>query len=151
VIAVLVAAIALLGATPVQLGAPDPSFWCMDLVNVALADAGQTGGGTSPGAVMRSLMPLSVPSPGAIVAVDLFPGNGVAEHVAVVESVNGDGSLNTIEGNGPDRDRVVRSTRPVAQVLGYGATVEAGRAYRAGLCADLQLAKPWTDWDCGAY
>jgi hypothetical protein len=66
----------------------------------------------------------TAPRPGAVVFFD-FPNDGVnrISHVGLVEAVNGDGTIQTIEGNttGPQHadDGVWRRTRRVG-VVGYG-------------------------------
>lgn len=147
--AILMAAISMLGLSPVSLGLPE-QFWCQDFVSAAVAKAGHTGGGNSPGEVMLSLVP-SGPEPGAVVAVDLFPGNDTAEHVAIVELVLPDGSIHTIEGNGPDPNKVVRAVRRPEEVLGFGVTPETKETYQDQLCQQLQEDKPWIDWECELY
>lgn len=54
---------------------------------------------------------------GAIVFFD-WDDDGVADHVGVVEAVNSDGSLTTLEGN--TSDRVARRTRFMRDVYGFG-------------------------------
>lgn len=64
----------------------------------------------------------SNPQPGDIVLFD-WDHNGVADHVGLVESVNKDGSLNTIEGNTTNpstgREGVWRRKRYLSQVRGF--------------------------------
>ncbi|MFL5322480.1 MAG: peptidoglycan-binding protein [Myxococcaceae bacterium] len=64
----------------------------------------------------------SNPQPGDIVLFD-WDQNGVADHVGIVESVNKNGSINTIEGNTTNpstgREGVWRRTRYLSQVRGF--------------------------------
>jgi surface antigen len=70
----------------------------------------------------------TTPRPGAVVFFD-FPGDGVGRisHVALVEAVNGDGTITTIEGNTSsgrrgsqrDGDGVYRRTRRTG-IVGFG-------------------------------
>lgn len=83
---------------------PDTA-WCQDAVDWAIANGRWTG----------------TPQPGFPVAFD-WDGNGVANHFGMVESVNGDGSINTIEGNtsGVNGIGVYRKTRyPSEGIMGY--------------------------------
>jgi len=64
------------------------------------------------------------PQPGDLVLFD-WNGDGVADHVGLVERVNSDGSLSTIEGNTSNpqtgQEGVWRRTRSRSSVLGFGA------------------------------
>ena len=57
----------------------------------------------------------SSPRPGDVVFFNF--GGGRVNHVGIVESVNGDGSVNTIEGNSSDR---VSPRRQRSEIAGYG-------------------------------
>jgi peptidoglycan hydrolase-like protein with peptidoglycan-binding domain len=63
------------------------------------------------------------PQPGDIVLFD-FNGDGSCEHVGFVESVNANGSVNTIEGNTGNpsngQEGVWRRTRPMSEIAGFG-------------------------------
>jgi peptidoglycan hydrolase-like protein with peptidoglycan-binding domain len=63
------------------------------------------------------------PKPGDLVLFD-WDGDGEADHVGVVEKVNGDGTISTIEGNSTNQDTgkegVFRQERDRSQVLGFG-------------------------------
>jgi len=65
--------------------------------------------------------PETTPQPGDIVFLDTN-GDGVVNHVGLVESVNPDGSINTIEGNttSGNQEGVFRRTRSGDAILGYG-------------------------------
>lgn len=64
------------------------------------------------------------PIVGDVVFFD-WKGNGVAAHVGIVEKVNRNGSIQTIEGNTSAGDnanggKVMRRTRTAKEILGYG-------------------------------
>ena len=59
----------------------------------------------------------SNPRPGDVVFFD-WEGGRFTDHVGIVESVNGDGSINTIEGN-TSNNRVERRRRS-REIIGYG-------------------------------
>jgi peptidoglycan hydrolase-like protein with peptidoglycan-binding domain len=63
------------------------------------------------------------PQPGDLVLFD-WDGDGKADHVGIVKSVNADGTITTIEGNaspdGGGTQGVVEKRRSTNQVLGYG-------------------------------
>lgn len=63
----------------------------------------------------------SDPQPGDLVLFD-WDGDGTADHVGIVKSVNADGTLTTIEGNtsGPGGQGVHEKTRTLDAVLGFG-------------------------------
>lgn len=147
---ILFAALSMLGQSPADLNLPS-SFWCQDFVSAAIQDANHSGGGNSPNNVMNSLIPTESPIPGAIVAIDLFPGNDTTEHVAIVESTNSDGSINTIEGNGPDENEVVRHIRQPIEIISYAVTQESHNIYLNDLCTQLQDVKPWINWNCESF
>lgn len=142
-VSILSAATSLLGATAQEVGAPDPAFWCHDMVNAAAGTAF-----TGPIHARQDTVPFE-PLPGGIVTTDLFHANDTPEHVAVIEAVHPDGSLTVIQGNGaPDPEHVTRAHVPAEDVHSTGITAEAHGAYLAGLCAQLQEAKPWIEWGC---
>lgn len=73
----------------------------------------------------------SVPRPGAVVFFD-WDGDRVADHVGFVESVNSDGSINTIEGNSTNpsrggRNGVFRHREYPGDILGYGYPAYSGQ------------------------
>ncbi len=63
------------------------------------------------------------PQPGDVVVFD-WEGDGTADHVGIVEKVNSDGTINTIEGNAKDvhsgRQGVYRHTRSMSVIVGFG-------------------------------
>ena len=66
----------------------------------------------------------SNPQPGDLVLFD-WDGDRVADHIGIVESVNADGTIGTIEGNTENpqtgQEGVWRRTRSLSTVLGFGA------------------------------
>ena len=70
----------------------------------------------------------SNPQPGDVVFYAWSPGSGVADHVGIVEAVNDDGTIVTIEGNTDDPSLPAyqcgnacrRKRRTTFYVLGYG-------------------------------
>ncbi len=66
----------------------------------------------------------SNPQPGDMVLFD-WDGDRVADHIGLVEKVNADGTITTIEGNTENpqtgREGVWRRTRTLGTVLGFGA------------------------------
>lgn len=97
-------------------------FWCAKFASWVLTRAGHPTRQDGPGALQAILAPVDIPLPGDLVFVDLMPqmGTGQTMHVAIVEAVNQDGSVQTIEGNGPDRERVARGVRYPFEITGYG-------------------------------
>ena len=65
----------------------------------------------------------SNPQPGDLVLFD-WKGDGKADHIGIVERVNADGTINTIEGNAADaktgRQGVYRHTRSMSVIVGFG-------------------------------
>lgn len=65
----------------------------------------------------------SNPQPGDLVLFD-WDGDRVADHIGIVEQVNADGTIGTIEGNTTDpqtgRQGVFRQTRSMSTILGFG-------------------------------
>lgn len=64
------------------------------------------------------------PQPGDVVFF-CFRGDGIAEHVGIVQSVNADGTVSTIEGNTSPTDysnggEVMRQTREREVIIGFG-------------------------------
>ena len=114
----------LIGKSRTELGFTP--WWCTELTNYIFQQVGRPewiNEMASPGQ-QKSLMPSTdLPQPGDLVFISFFK-NGQTDHVAIVESVNEDGSLNTIEGNGPDREYVARGVRFSDEVTGYGNTHE---------------------------
>lgn len=66
----------------------------------------------------------SNPQPGDLVLFD-WDRDGRADHIGIVEKVNADGSIATIEGNTTNpqtgREGVWRRTRSMSTILGFGA------------------------------
>jgi CHAP domain len=89
--------------------------WAAQQAGAAIGDAGQGLGSVEEiaawaGRTGRLLPAGAVPSPGDLI---LFGGR----HVGLVESINADGSLTTIEGN--ERDAVRRVTRAASEATGF--------------------------------
>jgi peptidoglycan hydrolase-like protein with peptidoglycan-binding domain len=65
----------------------------------------------------------SNPQPGDLVLFD-WNGDGVPDHVGIVKQVNGDGTIETIEGNTGNpvtgREGVWERRRPMSEILGFG-------------------------------
>ena len=65
----------------------------------------------------------SNPQPGDLVLFD-WDRDGTADHIGIVERVNADGSIGTIEGNTENpqtgQEGVWRRTRSMGTVLGFG-------------------------------
>lgn len=98
-------------------------FWCAEYVEFMLLLSPQYDSPLDSPAQLRLLVPaVTEPAPGDLVFVSFQPENGEVHHVAIVESVNADGSVNTIEGNGPDREYVARGIRLPFEIISYGRT-----------------------------
>lgn len=95
-------------------------FWCAAFASAVLNAAGYDIHNDSPGQLRQLLAPTDEPAPGVFVFITFNPGTGQTDHVGVVESVNADGTLVTIEGNGYSRDVVARGVRQPSEVVGYG-------------------------------
>lgn len=130
--AVLDAAQATVGKTPAELELGVNDFWCAVYASRILGLAGYAIHEDSPARLRSILNVADTPRPGDFVFVSFQPGVDQADHVAVVESVNADGSVNTIEGNGPDRERVARGVRQPAEIIGFGTVDHL-----------TQLPEPW--------
>ena len=69
------------------------------------------------------------------------------DHVAILEKVNADGSISTIEGNGPSETHVARSVRQPSEITGFGDVNQLPRQtqpvpyvpFEDPICA----VKPW--------
>ena len=104
-------------------GAPGPGPWCAYFVSWAAQQAGTPvgEGGRGSGSVdalyawaqrVGRAEPASsgyTPKPGDLIVWD--------EHIGIVEGVQPDGSIRTIEGN--SSDRVSRRTHPAGSMLGF--------------------------------
>lgn len=148
----LVVALSFLGMAPQALGLPS-SFWCQDFVTKVVNEANQTGGGNSPSQVVNNGVEFE-PTPGGIVGINVGTDNAPEDytfHVAVIESVDPDGSVNVIEGNGADSTKVTRNNYKKNRITKTVITPEAHEEYIDSLCRDLQEVKPWIDWGCESY
>lgn len=103
--------------------------WCADFVSYVM---NQSGGRMNdpycPSIVNRlkeqGTWKRSNPQPGDMVLFD-WDRDGTADHIGIVERVNANGTISTIEGNTTDpnsgREGVFRRERSTSTVLGYGA------------------------------
>jgi hypothetical protein len=98
--------------------------------------------------------PKSDPRAGDLVFFD-WTGNGVADHIGIVESYRGGGLVNTIEGNTTGAsygDFVARKQRSLYNILGYGrpaygASGAAGQGAAAGASAGAAAGRSGSTWD----
>lgn len=103
--------------------------WCADFVSWVSQRAGGRMNDPYTPSIVSSLKRdghwkgRSNPQVGDLVLFD-FDGDGTPEHIGLVEKVNHDGTISTIEGNTVDprsgRQGVFRRERSVSLVLGYG-------------------------------
>lgn len=109
--------------------------WCAMFVSRAFFDAGLPQDATIPGKGFaycpsgvnwyrkNGRWKTSNPKPGDVVFFK-WPGSDRAEHVGIVESVNSDGSINTIEGNtnkaGSAEGLYCMRQRRKSYIMGYG-------------------------------
>ncbi len=103
--------------------------WCADFVSwVSKNSGGKMNNPYCPSIVnelkSQGTWKTSNPKVGDLVLFD-WDDDGKADHIGLVEKVNADGSLGTIEGNALDqasgKEGVFRHTRPMSDVLGFGA------------------------------
>ncbi|MGH9000999.1 MAG: CHAP domain-containing protein [Acidimicrobiia bacterium] len=106
----------------VEWGWANHGFWCARFVSWLAAHAGIDVRTDSPARLQHLTEPVAEPRPGDLVFVNLTPAQtpGQTTHVAVVESVHTDGTVATIEGNGPDEAVVARSMRAPTEITGFG-------------------------------
>jgi peptidoglycan hydrolase-like protein with peptidoglycan-binding domain len=107
-----------------------PEAWCADFVSYVTQQAGGKMNDPYCPSVVSNLKAdgnwkgRSNPQPGDLVLFD-WDGDGQADHIGLVEKVNGDGTIGTIEGNTSNpqtgQEGVWRRTRATSLVLGYGA------------------------------
>lgn len=102
--------------------------WCADFTSWVVTHAGKSMNDPYCPSIVNTMKREgrwkgnSNPQPGDIVLFD-WNHDGKSDHVGIVESVNADGSVNTIEGNASNssgRDGVWRHTRSRSTVLGFG-------------------------------
>jgi peptidoglycan hydrolase-like protein with peptidoglycan-binding domain len=103
--------------------------WCADFTSWCSKQAGGTMNECYCPTVVSSLKDQGLwkgkanPKPGDLALFD-WDGDGVADHIGVVEKVNADGTISTIEGNSTNQDTgqegVFRQQRDMSQVLGFG-------------------------------
>ena len=104
--------------------------WCADFVSYVMQKSGGDMNDPYCPSIVNDLKSSggwkgkSNPQPGDIVLFD-WDGDREADHVGIVEKVNGDGSISTIEGNTGNpqtgQEGVWRRTRSMSSVLGFGA------------------------------
>jgi len=100
--------------------------WCADFASWVLTHAGYSFNNPwCPGIVSNARANgtwTHSPQAGDLVLFD-WDGDGVADHVGIVKSVNGDGSIETIEGNsdkpGTSQSGVWEHTRYPSTIMGY--------------------------------
>lgn len=103
--------------------------WCADFTSwVSKQSGGNMNNPWTPGVVAElkrsgDWKGKSNPQPGDLVLFD-WDGDGGADHIGLVEKVNADGSIGTIEGNTENeqtgKEGVWRRTRTMGTVLGFG-------------------------------
>jgi peptidoglycan hydrolase-like protein with peptidoglycan-binding domain len=103
--------------------------WCADFVSYVTKQAGGSMNDPYCPSVVDQLKSdgnwkgRSNPQPGDLVLFD-WDGDRVADHIGIVERVNADGSIGTIEGNTTNpqtgQEGVWRRTRSMSVVLGFG-------------------------------
>jgi hypothetical protein len=131
-------------------------FWCAKFVSWVLAHAGVPIRADGPKDLTRLVAPVTTPRPGDLVFIDLFPGREGAgiTHVGIVEAVEPDGSVRTIEGNTSGSETVARAVRRGAEIAGFGrppaptsSTVIPAPPPTEADCEWVELGKPWMcDW-----
>ncbi len=104
--------------------------WCADFVSYVTQKAGGSMNDPYCPSVVNQLKSdggwkgRSNPQPGDLVLFD-WDGDREADHIGIVEKVNADGSIGTIEGNTENpqtgQEGVWRRTRSLSVVLGFGA------------------------------
>lgn len=103
--------------------------WCADFVSWVFSKAGSPLNESYVPSVENQMRKdgrwkKKDPQPGDLVLFD-WERDGVPDHMGIVESVNSDGSLNTIEGNTVDpesgKQGVFRRTRYMSQVRGFAS------------------------------
>jgi hypothetical protein len=95
-------------------------YWCAEFAEHILADPRYDSSLDSPAQLSYLVPHINNPQPGDLVFISFQPEHGQVHHVAFVESINSDGSVNTIEGNGPDSEYVARSVRFPSEIVSYG-------------------------------
>jgi peptidoglycan hydrolase-like protein with peptidoglycan-binding domain len=103
--------------------------WCADFVSwVSQKSGGKMNNPYCPSVVNElkaagNWKGKSNPQPGDLVLFD-WDDDGVSDHIGLVEKVNSDGSLTTLEGNtskpGGGQEGVWRKTRYMSDVMGFG-------------------------------
>ena len=113
-----------------QFGRTAPQPWCANFASWVMTKAGGTMNNALCSSVMTDLQQhgrwkTSAPKAGDLILFDMV-GNGKANHIGIVESVDPDGTINTIEGNNVNSsgaEGVYRSQYlPDTQaILGFGS------------------------------
>lgn len=105
-----------------------PEQWCADFVSWVYTHAGKKMNQSSVTQIVRELKKskrwkTSKPVPGDMVVFD-WDGDGLGDHIGLVESVDPKGTVRTIEGNTPHpttrKEGVWRKERSKSVILGYG-------------------------------
>lgn len=106
-----------------------PEAWCADFTSwVSKQSGGKMNNPWTPGVVAElkrsgDWKGKSNPQPGDLVLFD-WNGDGTADHIGIVERVNADGTIGTIEGNTENPqtgvEGVWRRTRSMSTILGFG-------------------------------
>ncbi len=105
-----------------------PEEWCADFVSWVYTHAGKKMNQSSVTEIVRQMKKAkrwktSKPLPGDMVIFD-WNGDGSGDHIGLVEKVNKDGSVKTIEGNTPHpttrKHGVWEKDREKSVILGYG-------------------------------
>lgn len=105
-----------------------PEEWCADFVSWVYTHAGQKMNQSSVTQIVRQLKAArrwktSGPVPGDMVIFD-WDGDGLGDHIGIVEGLGKNGVVKTIEGNTPHptsrKQGVWEKDRARSQILGYG-------------------------------
>ena len=106
-----------------------PEAWCADFTSWVMQQAGGKMNEPYCPSVVSDLKAQGKwkgkrdPQPGDLVLFD-WDGDGSADHIGLVEKVNADGTIGTIEGNTTNpqngREGVWRRTRTMGTILGFG-------------------------------
>ncbi|HEY3446109.1 MAG TPA: peptidoglycan-binding protein [Myxococcales bacterium] len=103
--------------------------WCADFVSYVMTNAGKPFNDPYCPSIVNKMKASgqwkgrSDPQPGDIVLFD-WNGDGTSDHVGIVKGVNGDGSIQTIEGNTENsagQQGVWERTRSLSTVLGFAS------------------------------
>lgn len=133
-------------------------FWCAKFISWVLAHAGIALREDGPVDFRFAVDKVDVPVPGDLVFIDLIPEQktGQPTHIGIVEALNTDGSVVTIEGNADASGLVIRRLRTPAEVISFGrppaptsaTVIPAPEAGPGSDCMWVEIGKPWLcdDW-----